>query len=182
MKQQSANRQEPMIKEWTASDGCVVTIRPIRPADLDLEEAFVNALSATTGYQRLMSSRKPSLEELRRFTEIDRQHELALIAVTTVQGSERQIGVARFVNDSQSGDAEFAIVLSDAWQQRGLGATLLGCLIAAAQDFGVRRLTGVTLSTNVGMIALGRKLGFRIAADPRDATVTNMTFDLASGS
>ncbi|MBE0624876.1 MAG: GNAT family N-acetyltransferase [Burkholderiales bacterium] len=168
-------RQEPAAVGWTAPDGCAVTIRPIRPTDLDLEEAFVNSLSATTGYQRLMSSRKPSLEELRQFTRIDPQRELALIALTTVQGSERQIGVARFVLDSQTGDAEFAMVLRDDWQGRGLGAKLLGSLLAAARDFGVGRLSGVTFSTNAGMIALGRKLGFSIAADPRDATVTNMT-------
>jgi acetyltransferase len=156
-----------------------VTIRPIRPTDLDLEAAFVNGLSKETGYRRLMSFRTPTPGELKQWTEIDPQRERALIAVTIVDGVERQVGVARFVHDAQSGDAEFAIVLSDAWQGRGLGAELLRCLIAVAREHGVRRLVGITLATNAGMIALARKLGFATAEDAGDASVENLTLDLS---
>jgi len=114
---------------------------PISAADLALEQEFVNGLSAPTGYQRLMSARRPSLEELRRFTDIDYERELALIATTPVQGRERQVGVARYVKEEASpGDAEFAIVLGDDWQGRGLGTKLLVSLLVAAKSRGVRRL------------------------------------------
>jgi acetyltransferase len=165
---------------WLAADGTVVTIRPIRPEDLALEQEFVNDLSTYTGYQRLMSSRRPSLEELARWTDIDGERELALIATTPVQGRERQIGVARYVKESPPGDAEFAIVLSDDWQGRGLGTKLLASLVVAARSHGVRRLVGTTLSVNTGMLALGRKLSFELASDPRSATITNLTLDLAA--
>ncbi len=167
---------------WVAADGTVITIRPIRAEDLALEQEFVNGLSAYTGYQRLMSARRPSLEELVRFTDIDRERELALIATTPVQGRERQIGVARYVKESSPGDAEFAIVLSDDWQGRGLGTKLLMSLVVAARSHGVRRLVGTTLSVNTGMLALGRKLGFKLATDSRSATITNLTLDLAAWS
>jgi RimJ/RimL family protein N-acetyltransferase len=162
------------------SDGSVITIRPICAADLALEQEFVNALSASTGYQRLMSARRPSLEE--RFTDIDYERELALIATTHDQGRERQIGVARYVKLSSPGDAEFAIVLSDDWQGRGLGTRLLVSLLVAAQNHGVRRLVGTTLSQNNGMLALGRKLGFKLAADPGSPTITNLMLHLAQGN
>ena len=169
------------METWVAADGTVVTIRPISAADLALEQEFVNGLSASTGYQRLMSARRPSLEELRRFTDIDHERELALIATTPVQGRERQIGVARYVKEESSpSDAEFAIVLSDDWQGRGLGTRLLVSLLVAAKSHGVRRLVGMTLSENRGMLALGRKLGFRLATDPGSATITNLTVDLAA--
>jgi acetyltransferase len=161
-----------------AVDGTVITIRPISAADLTLEQEFVNGLSAPTGYQRLMSTRRPSLEELRRFTDIDYEREMALIATTPVQGRERQIGVARYVKESSTGDAEFAIVLSDDWQARGLGTRLLASLLAAAKSHGVRRLVGTTLSENNGMLALARKLGFRVATDRGSAMITNLTLDL----
>ena len=170
---------QPIPETWAAADGTVITIRPISAADLALEQEFVDGLSASTGYQRLMSARRPSLEDLRRFTDIDRQREGALIATTPVQGRERQIGVARYVKESQFGDAEFAIVLSDDWQRRGLGTKLLVSLIAAAKGHGVRRLVGTTLSENHGMLELGRKLGFRLALDPGSATMTNLALDLA---
>src|SRR6266849_2810340 len=170
----------PAFETWVAADGTVITIRPICAADLALEQEFVNGLSAPTGYQRLMSTRRPSLEELRRFTDIDYERELALIATTPVQGRERQIGVARYVKESSPGDAEFAIVLSDDWQGRGLGTKLLVSLLVAAKSHGVRRMVGMTLTENSRMLVLGRKLGFKLARDPRSATITNLTVDLAA--
>ena len=178
MSAQSPSLPQPAFETWVAADGTVVTIRPIRAADLALEQEFVSGLSAPTGYQRLMSTRRPSLEELVRFTDIDREHELALIATTPAQGRERQIGVARYVKESSPGEAEFAIVVSDDWQGRGLGTRLLASLVAAATSRGVRRLVGTTLSENAGMLALGRKLGFKLASDPRSAMITNLTLDL----
>jgi len=168
----------PAFETWVAADGTVITIRPICAADLALEQEFVNGLSAPTGYQRLMSTRRPSLEELRRFTDIDYEREMALIAIAPIQGRERQIGVARYVKLSSPGDAEFAIVLSDDWQGRGLGTRLLASLLVAAKNHGVRRLVATTLSENDRMLALGRKLGFKVATDPASAMIANLTLDL----
>jgi len=174
------NPSQPASEMWAAADGTVITIRPITAADLALEQEFVCGLSARTGYQRLMSARRLSLEELKRFTDVDGESELALVATTPVQGRERQIGVARYVKESASGDAEMAIVLSDDWQGRGLGTRLLLSLIGVASRHGVRRLVGMTLSDNSGMLALARKLGFELATDPRSATITNLALDLAA--
>ena len=121
-------------ERWAAADGTAVTIRPIRAADLALEFEFASALSFRTRYQRLMSARTPSLEELRRFTEIDPERELALIATVRAEGRERQVGVVRYVREASPERAEIAIVLADDWQGRGLGTRLLLGLIAAASE------------------------------------------------
>jgi acetyltransferase len=81
------------------------------------------------------------------------------------------------VKEPAPGAAEFAIVLSDDWQGRGLGRRLLGELIAAAQRGGVRRLYGTTLLENAAMIALAQSLGFVVTNDPDVAT---MTLDLGA--
>ena len=70
-------------------------------------------------------------------------------------------------------------MLSDDWQRRGLGGKLLTSLLVAAKSHGLQRLVGMTLSENTEMLALGRKLGFRVAKDPQSATITNLTIDLA---
>src|SRR5258707_13857546 len=100
----------PMPETWAAADGTVITIRPISAADLALEQEFVDGLSASTGYKRLMSARHLSLEDLERFTDFDPEAELALIATTPAQGRERRIGVARFVRTSPSDYAGLPIV------------------------------------------------------------------------
>ena len=172
---------QAMSETWVAADGTVITIRPISAADLVLEQEFVHGLSPSTGYQRLMSARHLSPDELRRLTDIDPERDGALIATTLVQGRERQIGVARYVKQEYSPSvAEFEVVLSDDWQRRGLGTRLLVSLLVAAKSHGVRRLVGMTFSENRGMLALGRKLGFRLATDPGSAAITNLTVDLAS--
>ena len=175
----ASDRLQPAPATWAAADGTVVTIRPVRREDLALEQEFVGALSASSGYRRLMSTRRPSLEELKRFTDPDHEREVALIATMLLEGRERQIGVARYVKESPAGDAEFAIVLSDDWQGRGLGTRLLASLVAAAKSQGVRRLVGTTHADNGGMLALASKLGFKADLDPRLAMIANLTLDLA---
>lgn len=156
-----------------------VTVRPISAMDFALEREFVDGLSAATGYQRLMSTRRLSDDEIRRFTDIDPAREVALVAVTLTDGRERQVGVARYVKDERiPGDAEFAIVLADDWQRCGLGTRLLGCLIDAAKSGGIRRLVATTQSANAGMLALARRMGFRLALNPGSASITDLTLDL----
>ena len=84
------------------------------------------------------------------------------------------------MKEPASDAAEFAIVLSDDWQGRGLGRRLLGELMAAARRGGVLRLYGTTLSENTAMIALAQSLGFVVMIDRDIATMTNMTLDLGA--
>jgi acetyltransferase len=172
------NSEAVDIAPWTAADGTAVTLRRIEPSDLALEQEFVNGLSRQTGYQRLLSSRHLSPEEVRRFTEIDVEREYALIATTRDPAGEREIGVARYVKEPDSDAAEFAIVLADDWQGRGLGHRLLSSLVAQAKRRGVRRLFGTTLSGNKAMLALAHRVGFVATLDPGSASMTDLTLDL----
>ena len=66
-----------------------------------------------------------SPQMLARFTQIDYDREMALIALHA-EGDARQIvGVARFVPNPNLISAEFAIVVGDAWQGQGLGRALM---------------------------------------------------------
>lgn len=167
-----------MDRIWTAADGTPVTIRPIVPADLALTEKFDSELSPQSKYRRLMSDRHLSSAELRRFTRIDPRREIALIAVVGDPGDPKQIGVARCVNDEAGQSAEFAIVVSDDWQHRGLGAVLLSALIDAARLHGFRRLEAVTMADNRGMLRLAHKLGFTVRPDPGEPGLIELALDL----
>ena len=166
-------------ERWRTRDGAMLTIRPIAPSDFALEKRFITGLSTTTGYRRLLSPRIPQDDEIERFTHIDPAREAAWIAVAHDDGHASMCGVARYVRDGASAEeAEWAIVLADAWQRRGLGEALLVRLIDSARRAGVERLSDVTFVDNTGMLRLARKLGFRLSREVHDATLTRMTLQL----
>jgi hypothetical protein len=99
---------------------------------------------------------------------------MGLVATARIDGAEQLLAVARYVRDAQGDQAEFAIVVGDAWQGSGLGTKLMRGLIAAATRAGVRRLVDVTLSESKAMLALAGRLGFRLQHDPGDARVTRL--------
>jgi len=151
--------------------GEAILIRPIHPDDHAIESAFIRSLSRDAGYNRLLSSRKLTPEEIRRLTCIDYEREMAFIAVTGDGQQASLLGVARYVRDTDAIAAEFAIVVADAWQHKGIGTVLLDTLLRHAHSAGIRRLYGITLATNQAMQDLARKLGFVQMHDPQDATV-----------
>jgi acetyltransferase len=150
-------------------------IRAIRADDYPLLLAFVRGLSRATAYKRLMSGRTPADAEVRSWAEIDPQRECALVALA----EDHIVGVARYVIESPEA-TDFAIVLADGWQGRGLGRELLQRLVAAARRQGVRRLTGTALTENRAMLALAHRLGFRTRRAPGAAFATLLALDLSA--
>ncbi|QNK72056.1 GNAT family N-acetyltransferase [Variovorax sp. PAMC28562] len=172
-----------LVEDWQLKDGTPVRIRPIRADDLAMHTHFVHGLLPHTGYARLLSPRMPQEAELRHMTDIDYGRELALIATTPVNGHEHQIGVVRYVRGDTpetSDIAEFAIVVGDAWQRRGLAEKLLQRLIDAARSAGVSTLDDITLYDNRGMLMLARKLGFTLQRDAGNPNVTKLRLSLTA--
>jgi len=161
--------------------GAPVTIRPLRPDDAAIERDFVTGLSDETRYNRLLGGAiKISDEYIRRLTELDWSREAAFAAITMLGDRESIIGVARYVADASGEDCEFALVLADAWQGRGIGRRMLEKLERVATRRGIRRMHGEILSTNARMLELMRKLGYRLQHHPQDATVTRASRELPS--
>jgi acetyltransferase len=80
-----------------------------------------------------------------------------------------------------AGGAEFAIVVADAWQHKGVGALLLCTLVRHAHAAGIGRLHGITLASNQAMQNLARKLGFVQKNDPQDASIRYVEQMLPTG-
>jgi acetyltransferase len=159
--------------------GVVATIRPIRPEDAAVESAFVHGLSEQSKFLRFMFGLKdltPSM--LSRFTQIDYDRELALIAVVDTPEGERQIGVVRYTTLPDEETCEFAIVVADDWQGKGLARRMFTRLIEAARERRLKVMNGVTLRENTRMIELSRGLGFETSRDPDDPELVQMTLQL----
>jgi RimJ/RimL family protein N-acetyltransferase len=145
-------------------DGTVVTFRMMEPGDAEREQAFVAGLSARSRYLRFFHGlRKLTPEMLENFTHPNYPMSYAVIATVSVEGEEIQIGVGRYSPTEEAGVAEFAVVVADAWQGRGIGSRLMHLVTAAAAiGGGIDRLEGLILRENHGMRALVKKLGFQL--------------------
>jgi acetyltransferase len=156
-----------LVSEWRARDGTPVTIRPIRPEDAEIEYEFVHELSPQAKYLRFMGSVKdltPAM--LARFTQVDYDREMALIGVVHEQGRDRQVGVARYVINPDWTSCEFAVVVAERWQGRGLARHLMGELVELARKRGLGEMVGLILDANTRMLDLARSLGFTIEDSP----------------
>ena len=163
----------------TLPDGRVATIRPIRPEDAAIESAFVHGLSEQSKFLRFMFGlRDLTPAMLSRFTQIDYDRELALIAVIDTPQGEQQIGVVRYTTLPDEETCEFAIVVGDDWQGKGLARRMFTRLIEAARERRLKVMTGVTLRENTRMIELSRSLGFDTRSDPEDPELVQMTLPL----
>lgn len=154
------------------ADGTNITIRPIRPEDATIEATFVKNLSPQAKFFRFMSGLSELTEDmLVRFTQLDYHRELALIAVLDQDDSELELGVTRYVMNPDGVSCEFALVVADAWQRRGIGSHLMTALIDAARQRGFREMNGEILASNHNMLELVRALGFDISSSPDDPNV-----------
>ena len=160
------------------NDGTNITIRPIRPEDAEIEQQFIRDLSDEAKYFRFMSSlHELSQEMLVRFTQIDYHNEMALIAVHQKdEGYEEEIGVARYITNIDKKSCEFALVVSDQWQHKGIGHHLMHKLIEIARDRGFEKMEGEILSNNFKMIEMIQSLGFQISNDPDDPGIKQAVF------
>jgi acetyltransferase len=159
-------------------DGREVLVRPIGPEDEPLIIALHAGHSEHTIRMRFFSLVKTlSHDSLIRLCHLDYEREMALVAVLEDGQGPHILGVSRYYLQPETGDAEFALVVGDAYQRQGLGRHLLGRLIAVAKERGIRRLVGQVLAENGPMLALARKLGFVPSPTP-DHAVTDVVLDL----
>ncbi|WP_426399533.1 N-acetyltransferase family protein [Ralstonia sp. R-29] len=171
------------IDRWTMHDGSIATVRPILPQDAPLEAALVEGLSSESRYARfLVGGGRLTDEMLAAYTQIDYVNHMALVVSVARQDDtggthEDLIADGRFV--MEDGVAEFAMLVADAWQGKGVGRRLFATLVRAARVSGAREVFGEVLSINRRMIALARDAGFRVANVPGDATVCTVRLPLA---
>jgi len=148
-------------------DGQRFFIRPIRPSDADLLIEHFHSLSSQSRYMRFFSPLKElSKDMLIKLTQIDYDREIALVALMGKNDRQTMAGVSRIIVFPDQTQAEFAIAVSDQWQGKGIGSSLLTQCLKAARQMGIRRVMGVVLSENTQMLKLGKKLGFSIHRVP----------------
>jgi acetyltransferase len=169
---------EEFVRKLEPRDGFEVTLRPIKPEDEPLWMDLLAGCSRETIYSRFRHFFFwQSHDVATRFCYIDYEREMAIVAETG-QGAERKfIGVGRLIADPDRHTAEYAILVTDAWQDRGMGGTLTDYCLEIAREWGVRKITAVTTTDNPRMISVFRKRGFDIRIH-EDGSMVEVSRDL----
>jgi acyl-CoA hydrolase/RimJ/RimL family protein N-acetyltransferase len=148
----------------TTKSGLNILLRPVKLSDEPLLKDFFYSLSDQTMYRRFVSARKDMPHErLQEFVVIDYTKEMAIVAVVSHENSQEEIvGMGQYGIDGGTLMANFALVVRDAWQGRGVGTEILGHLANLAKKQGLRGFTAEVLEENRAMFHLFESLGLQI--------------------
>jgi acetyltransferase len=156
------------VAAWTLNDGTPITIRPIRPEDEPLMVAFHQTLSEESVYLRYFAplglSQRVAHERLIRicFTDYDREIGLVAEQHDRADGGHEIIAVGRLMKVHGSDAAEFALLVSDRFQRRGLGTELLRRLLDVGCEEKLGRIVAEILPENTRMLRICQRLGFQL--------------------
>jgi acetyltransferase len=147
----------------TTKENFQIFVRPVKPEDAPLFIDLFNILSPRSIYYRFFAPIKELKPEmLARFTQIDYDREIALVALQENGGNDRLLGVARIIGEPDGKRGEFAVVVGDPWHGKGIGAILLKKCLDIAKLRGFETIVGCVLRENKNMLALSKKLGFNV--------------------
>jgi len=175
------------VQPWTAKDGTPLILRPIRPEDEPLLVKFHEQLSRQTVYRRyfehLQLSDRIQHERLTRICFNDYDREIALVAEheDPATGASRIVGVGRLSKTHTAREAEFAVLVADEYQRRGIGTELLRRLVQIGRDEKLRRITGEILYDNTGMLHASKNVGFQIHPQPGGTIEVDIDLEDAPG-
>jgi acetyltransferase len=156
-------------KTWVAFRkivGANIIIRTIRPDDEPLMVEFHKTLSDYSvqfRYFDAVSLRERTLHErLRRHCSVDCTRELALVAILDKSHERQILGVGRLFKNPSRNDAEFALLIADPWQGKGLGTELLKLLVRLGRRSRLDRIVGHILDRNTAMRRASERAGFKL--------------------
>jgi acetyltransferase len=153
------------IQPFTNKQGVSFLIRPIRPEDEPALVEYHHNLSETSVYMRYFRSfnldQRVEHERLTRICFVDYDRDMVLV----VEKDEAIVAVGRLSKLRNRNEAEFALLVTDAYQKHGLGSELLRRLIAIGKQENVDQITAYILDQNRGMRRVCENLGFRFERD-----------------
>ena len=152
--------------------GQTIVLRPIRPDDELLWLELLSDCSEESVYHRFRSFfRWKSPEIARRFCQPDSSREIAIVALVTEDSTPKLIGVGRLIAAPDFREAEYAILIADRWQGKGLGIQLTNFCMQIAGEWGIKKVYAETSTDNPGMMTIFQKLAFDIHIDSHGNTV-----------
>lgn len=167
-------------KRVLLKNGAEAVLRPIRPEDEPMETQMIENLSSETLYFRFFGYvPKVNHDFLTRFTHIDYDREMAIVAEVEDGGNKKMVGVVRIIADAWGESAEYAIVVADEWQGLELGGNMMDYILEVARDKGISKIYASMLATNKRMIHMFEKRGFKISREDFETYRAELDLDSA---
>ena len=163
--------------------GTPLTLRAVQPQDAEALAALVARLSPAARRNRFHGAAQVSVNDARRMCRIEAPREVAFVITACEnslgKGVECVVADARYCVDGNSDgrdseSAEFALMVDERWQRRGLGGWAMAALTDAAQTAGLHWLHGEVLSSNLPMLRLMRCCGLCCTPDPEDDSLVQV--------
>jgi GNAT superfamily N-acetyltransferase len=150
----------PVSGILTLRDGTCVPVREVRAGDAGALRRLVGRSSERSIELRFFGPMKELSEErARRFAEVDGVDRFALVALDPEDEGEI-VAVVRYEREPGTDGAEYAALVEDEFQGRGLGIGLTRQLIEAARERGIGRLHALVMRENRRMLSLLRSLEY----------------------
>ena len=154
---------EEYVTQRKLKDGAAVTLRPIKPEDEPLWHELLAGCSTQSRWFRFNYLFKQTTHEMAsRYCYIDYDRELAIVAEVEEEGRRKLVGIGRLVADVDHQTAEYAVIVVDRWQGRGLGGMLTDYCLELAKKWGVKQVVAEIAKDNSRMLATFRNRGFEI--------------------
>jgi acetyltransferase len=154
---------EEYFRHATLRDGSQILLRPIKPEDEPLWHTHLAQCSERSIWLRFRYLFKESTHEMAtRFCFVDYDRTMAIVAEhTSTDGSVQIVGVGRLVADADHRSAEYAVLVQDDWQRRGLGSMLTDFCLEICRTWNIGLVVAETTSDNHRMLDILTKRGFQ---------------------
>lgn len=155
------------IVPWSVSEKVSLLLRPIKPEDAPLIAEMYATISDEAFHGRFFQATKKASQGMcERQCSIDYDREMGIVAETKENGKKRIIGMGMLITEPGRKSGEFAILVHDDYQGKGLGYKLIDMLIGIAQEKGLEEIFGIVLTKNRRMLNVCKMQGFTVERLP----------------
>jgi acetyltransferase len=141
-------------------DGRTVLLRPIKPEDEPMWQEMFQSFSEDSIRYRFFQVIKATPEMRKRYCNIDYNKEIAIVAELNEEGKKRILGVFRLILEPDLKTGEIAFIITDQWQNLGLGSAMMRHVIKICKDKKLKSIYGILLKNNVKGMGFMKNMGF----------------------
>ena len=163
---------DALVANGRLQDGTPVILRPVRPSDRKSLCLFFGACSPKSLYSRYERQiHELPMELAKQFCSADGTREISVVAEMPGETQHGIIGVGQLLTDPKQTMAEYAVLVADPWQGKGLGSELTDFCLMIAKRWGVKKVIGEFSPSNVRIIRILQSRQFQLHRDLQEQIV-----------